>query len=132
MWWVKYIGIPFEELGRSRSGADCWGLLRLVYAEEKGVLLPSWSAHDGIKDKEIVAQEVKEAHEYFHRVEEPVPFAMAWFRSEITVAHVGIMIDGGRMLHTLKGKDACLEPIAPRIHLLKGFYLPHDQSNRPA
>lgn len=129
MWWAKYIGIPFAEVGRTRQGADCWGLVRLVYEQEKGIYLPAWSEHEGIKDTERVGIEVKEAHKFFSKVEEPQPFAMAYFASAITVAHVGILIDKTHMLHTLQGKDACIEPWSPMLHLLKGFYIPNDQSS---
>lgn len=130
-WWTKYIGIPFAELGRTRSGADCWGLARMVYAEELGLHLPAWSSHSALRDVDRVEMEVKEAHTYFDKVEEPQPFAMAYFFSALSVAHVGILIDDERMLHTLKGKDACIEPWSSQVHLLKGFYLPNDKGRRP-
>lgn len=37
IWTVDYIGLPFAELGRDRTGLDCWGLARLVLAERFGL-----------------------------------------------------------------------------------------------
>ena len=38
-----FVGIPHADLGRDRAGCDCYGLLRLVYAEDLGIALPSFT-----------------------------------------------------------------------------------------
>jgi hypothetical protein len=39
----RYIGIPWIDRGRGIAGCDCYGLLRLVLSELRGVELPSLS-----------------------------------------------------------------------------------------
>ena len=39
-WANEYVGIPWRWRGVGRDGLDCYGLLRLVYAEQMGIALP--------------------------------------------------------------------------------------------
>ena len=42
--WVEpYVGVPFADLGRTREGCDCWGLVRLILAEQRGLVLPCYA-----------------------------------------------------------------------------------------
>ena len=41
-WTARYINIPYINKGREFSGADCWGLVRLVYKNELGIDLPTY------------------------------------------------------------------------------------------
>jgi cell wall-associated NlpC family hydrolase len=132
MWWLKYIGLPFLELGRDKSGCDCWGLVRIVYEEELGIALPSWSAHKTLNDRALVRDELEEAHKLFQKIESPEPFSLVLASSSVTVLHVGIATEDGRMLHTTKGKDACIERWSVFEKQLKGFYRYHDQSRCPS
>lgn len=41
-WAAPYVGIPYLDKGRDHAGIDCWGIVRLVLAEQFGVVLPSY------------------------------------------------------------------------------------------
>ena len=128
MWWGKYIGIPFVDRGRNLGGLDCWGLVREVYARERGILLPSWTEHNGFDSlKNMFATEIHR----FRKLDAPEPFAIAIISTSITYLHVGVMVDTVNMLHSLAGRDSCLEPVARFRYKLKGFYVPHDQDCCP-
>lgn len=42
-WASEYVGIPFADYGRTREGADCWGLARLIWRERAGIVLPEFA-----------------------------------------------------------------------------------------
>lgn len=42
-WAAKYIGVPYKVGGDALSGADCWGLVRLVLRAERGIEMPALS-----------------------------------------------------------------------------------------
>lgn len=132
MWWEKYIGVPFLETGRTLAGCDCWGLVRIVYRQELGILLPSWSFHKDLNDTRIIENELSEAHKVFEKIDSIEPFSIALISSQISVLHVGIVVNEKTMLHTLKGKDACIAKIGIYDRQLKGFYRHHDQNSRQA
>ncbi len=56
-WATQYLAIPFLEKGRTRAGVDCYGLARLIYAEQRGILLPSYDeSYETVQDThEIVS-----------------------------------------------------------------------------
>lgn len=37
--YVKYLQIPYQHLGRDTSGVDCYGLVKLFYQQEFGIVL---------------------------------------------------------------------------------------------
>src|SRR5574337_1875031 len=53
-WVSSYVGIPFLDNGRTRSGLDCYGLVRLVMQEQANILLPSYA--EGYSDRDDTAR----------------------------------------------------------------------------
>jgi len=39
----KYIGLPYKNKGRNFNGVDCYGIVYLIYKEEKNINLPDFS-----------------------------------------------------------------------------------------
>lgn len=123
-WWTDYIGIPFADRGRDRSGCDCWGLVRLVYAERCGIDLPSYlDGYRDIADGEGLARGMAVMLPDW-RASDPVEFAVPLIRFHQGRLHVGILVDGRRMLHVERAKLACVEPLAPYRNLLQGLFVP--------
>ncbi|MBN9243373.1 MAG: C40 family peptidase [Mesorhizobium sp.] len=106
---APYVGIPDLAKGRTRDGADCWGLAMLVYREELGIDLPDHAAEylDDRDAAEIAAIAGREkVAGRWQKVEEPRLFDLLLFTVGGHDSHVGIYVAPGQMLHTIKGDYA--------------------------
>jgi cell wall-associated NlpC family hydrolase len=114
MKWTKdYVGIPFKDQGRTRTGCDCWGLVRLIYESELSIELPDYG--------EISASDLREvskhitnsnAHEPWAVVDSPQVFdvvVMRFYGSKY-VGHVGVVVDPLQktLIHTERGHDSVI------------------------
>lgn len=119
-WAAPYSGLPFVSGGRTRAGVDCWGLVRLVYAEVFGIELPSYrgSYSDANRGPEVA------------RLIEAERAAGAWapvpvrdtrlgdavlLRTKGFAMHVGLLVARGEMLHVEAGIDAMIERLASPV-----------------
>ncbi|GAA4218654.1 cell wall-associated NlpC family hydrolase [Sagittula marina] len=101
--WSRYVGIPERDLGRDRSGVDCWGLYRLVMAEAHGIELPSYAGDYLCSRERAQAAAVARgelAQTPWHEVETPQPFDLLLFRMHGHASHIGACVDRLHMLHT--------------------------------
>lgn len=112
-WSSTFIGIAYADRGRSRAGADCWGLARIVYAEKLGVDLPSYvedypssSASQPIAG---LVGRVSSLPVWEKVAGVPQPFDILVFRNGRHDSHIGIAADRGLMLHMVEGDQARLE-----------------------
>lgn len=111
-WVADYIGIPFLDLGRTRAGCDCWGLVRLILAEQAGIMLPSFATtyHSESNWPAIVRQAdtekcsaswqcIEAGSEMTFDVAElltPVRGAHSW---QFLPVHVGLVVAAGWLVH---------------------------------
>ena len=110
-WPNRFTGVPFADLGRTRAGCDCWGLVRLVYAEVLGIALPSYAGgYVSAEERAGVAALLDAADDsgpWVCVTREGWPIAafdVLVFRRGGLRAHVGVAIDDARMLH-IEGED---------------------------
>jgi cell wall-associated NlpC family hydrolase len=114
-WAKEYVGIPFVSGGRDRTGADCYGLVRLVQAEQFGKALPLLSGD--YTDADNFAETEK-----LLRLQRPLLAGLPVERPETgdvcvlnfhgLPTHLGIYAGGGRLLHTLKGAGSILQRVS--------------------
>lgn len=108
----KYIGLPYADKGRDFNGADCWGLVRLVYLHEYGIALPSYTEKyaSSVEAREIALLIGGEKGAW-----ETIPVGEEREGDMIIVRllghpmHVGVICGHKRMLHLLKGTNAVEE-----------------------
>lgn len=111
----RYAGIPYRDGGRSVDGADCWGLVRLAYLAEAGIVLPSFSEISS-KDLRAVARAIDAvrhggvAHGWSKvPADEPLQaldVAVMTHPGHAAPVHVGVYDGAGRILHTETETDA--------------------------
>ncbi len=112
IWAGRYIGLPFRDHGRDRSGLDCWGLVRLVLGEQFGIALPSLATEyehtlalddiSGVIRRQIpMWQSVTEGTERCGDV--------VVLRLHGLPLHVGVVLGDGYMLHVEARIDSAIE-----------------------
>lgn len=135
-WASSYVGLPWRERGRDGRGCDCWGLVRLVLAEQRGIVLPSFADDCAGMDGAAVAALIEAnrglgvlvaagAERPFDLVHCRMPCG-GHGRARLAAWHVGIVATPGRMLHITQSLGAAaIEDYrdGPRLrHAIVGFY----------
>jgi cell wall-associated NlpC family hydrolase len=116
-----FIGIPYQDRGSSFGGCDCWGLIWLFFMEERRVLIPRYEGYESAEGKDI-HEHIQRGWAGWQTVPEGAvlePFDVLALRVGGLPVHCGIYIGGGRMLHTLRGRESCTEKV------LSGYWSRH-------
>jgi cell wall-associated NlpC family hydrolase len=119
-WVADYVGIPYRTLGRDRggpaglAGLDCWGLVRLVYADRLGVDLPAYngrgfSGRDSVPGVAALVADARHASWREVPEGEAMPSDLVLLRVHGQPVHVGVLVAPRLMLHSLAGHDSAVE-----------------------
>lgn len=126
-WARDYIGIPFADRGRDRNGLDCWGLVRLVLAEQFGKELPSLADnYDSANDDVCVSKLVNTQRPILkaQRISNPKPGDPVLLKIRGLLCHVGVYVGDGCMLHIRKGTATVVDRLDSICwkRRVEGFY----------
>lgn len=101
MTYIEYLQIPYKHQGRDKSGADCFGLIRMFYANELGIFLPDFT--------EDYAQEWWKEKNYFVELYRQWKFQQTYelkrgnvilFKNtNHTLGHVGVIVNDESFMH---------------------------------
>lgn len=108
-WVTKYIGIPFIDHGTTNKGCDCWGLVRLVYRQEKKIELGQYDYLNAVDCDEI--QEIVRKNKVFEfkEIVTPHEFDLVLLRMHGRPCHIGIWVEPNRILHASYNIGVVLE-----------------------
>ena len=110
MWSNNYIGIPFKEKGRDRSGADCWGLVRLIYKEQYNIDLPSFvNEYPSVDDRDRIHELIAQYKEAWNPVTGPSEGSVVLFRILGSETHIGVALNEQEFVHVREGSDSVIE-----------------------
>lgn len=118
-WCEKYVGLRFVDHGRTLKGVDCWGLVRLVMADECGIELPSYGEISATELMTVTRTITQDANrEPWHSIKKPQQFDVVLLRGR--PLHVGIMISDSHLIHVEECTASVLLPlthtaIKPRV-----------------
>lgn len=109
---TRYIGLPF---GTGPGEVTCWSLVRLIYADCFGIVLPEFGDIDP-RDLVRVAREMRHGDDGLCWREPASPVtgdivAMRSARGGRAICHVGLLADARRVLHAEETSGSVLVPI---------------------
>jgi cell wall-associated NlpC family hydrolase len=107
---AAYIGLPYRERGVPPQAADCWTLIKHFMHKEFGVEMPRYfyNVETFVSDAENLLATAP-LGEGWEKLDQPEVGAVLLFRISGRVTHCGLYLGDGDFLHTLEGRQSCVE-----------------------
>lgn len=100
VWVDQYVAIPYLPDGRDKHGCDCWGLVRMVYANQFGIDLA-----DRADEADLVhTDRWVEVYPSMQELGDILMFSSGAFKR-----HVGVCLDRTWMLHANTNMNSVVE-----------------------
>ncbi len=121
----RAIDIPFKPHGRDYEGWDCWGLVMVAYRDVLGVTIPDYTddyrtLKDFVRLQELFTD--REDVDRWRTVDTPEVMDLVCINRRGVPIHVGLLLEGGRVLHSEHGVGTIHEPT--RDLNIEGYYRP--------
>ena len=97
----QYMGIPYEDMGRTNKGVDCWGLVRLVLAEQFYIQCPSYDYNNNDPGELALCIRNRDEASWIE-TEKPQEGDVVLLRQLREISHVGLMVDSKTFIHASK------------------------------
>ncbi|WP_020179641.1 NlpC/P60 family protein [Methylopila sp. M107] len=119
-----YLGIPFADEDRGREGLHCYALARLVIREQTGVDIGDYGPAKARHENAEAIARGRSTGPFVEVSNRPLrAFDLIVYEVGRIDDHVAIAVDGGWMLHVLKGDISRLDPICdPMFGRVSGVY----------
>lgn len=119
---TKYLGIPYKHLGRDLEGLDCWGLIKMIYAD-LGLELFDLKDYDerwALKGDNYFIEHYYEDWQW-HTA--PVFLDVILFRNCKGIpAHAGVYLSKGKFIHCARGTGVIIGKWKIMLPKMEGIY----------
>lgn len=128
MWYKDYLKIEFKDRGRGLDGADCWGLIKLIYQDRLGITLPMLDHYENTEQRAALNKIINtEATSNWMGIEKgrEQELDVAVFKIMGIPCHVGVVISKGIVIHSQRGSNTTIvhyEQERDWCRRLEGFY----------
>ena len=106
----KYIDIPYKHNSSDFLGCDCYGLIKLIYKEERNILLPSYIYNEDWykKNENHIVNNISKG---FYKVEWPYKLydGLIFFHgSNFIASHIGLWIGDNKLIHIYEDSSSMI------------------------
>jgi cell wall-associated NlpC family hydrolase len=110
---ISLIGIPYKSKGTSFEGVDCWGLVYLYHQHILGRQIPRYEQGYDDAESEQASHMIRQGWVDWEQIQfgDEIQGDVLAFRAmnSTRAVHCGVVVEKGRFLHCLRGRETCLE-----------------------